>query len=60
MCHDNSLPENECQEKTALISALKKAMGNKAQAARILGVSRGTVWNRIRKYNLSPKEIIFS
>lgn len=39
-------------EKAALISALEQAGGNKSAAARILGVSRGTVWNRMNKYGL--------
>jgi hypothetical protein len=25
-----------------------------------LGISRGTVWNRMRKYNINPKKILFS
>ncbi len=60
ICH--SLPNSgiECEEKTALIEALKKSMGNKSQAARILGISRGTVWNRMRKYDINPKKILFS
>jgi len=51
---------NESEERSALIEALKKSMGNKSQAARILGISRGTVWNRMRKYNINPKKLLFS
>ena len=40
------------EEKIELIEALKKAGGNKSETARILGVTRATVWNRIRKYNV--------
>ena len=60
ICH--ALPNSgiECEEKTALIEALKKSMGNKSQAARILGISRGTVWNRMRKYDINPQKILFS
>ena len=59
ICH--TLPNSgiECEEKTALIEALKKSMGNKSQAARIIGISRGTVWNRMRKYDISLKRILF-
>lgn len=39
-------------EKTELISALKKAGGNRSETARLLGVTRATVWNRMRKYNI--------
>lgn len=39
-------------EKKELISALKQAAGNKSKAARILGLSRGTIHNRMRKYSI--------
>jgi PAS domain S-box-containing protein len=58
--HVNQVSESECEEKSDLIEALKKSLGNKSQAARILGISRGTVWNRMRKYNINPKKILFS
>jgi transcriptional regulator with PAS, ATPase and Fis domain len=59
-CRYNGTPEKNCEEKTVLIEALKRSMGNKSQAARLLGISRGTVWNRMRKYNINPKRIVFS
>lgn len=39
-------------QKRALMDALKKAGGNQSEAARLLGVSRVTVWSRIKKFNL--------
>ena len=42
----------ESGEKEALIQALHAAGGNKSRAARILGVNRMTVWNRMRKHDL--------
>lgn len=39
-------------EKTALIQALKQANGNQSQAARLLNISRVTVWNRMKKYGI--------
>lgn len=39
-------------EKQALIDALQASGGNKSAAAKILGVNRMTVWNRMRKYSL--------
>ncbi len=39
-------------EKEALIDALTQADGNQTQAARILGVSRITVWKRMKKYGV--------
>lgn len=40
------------RKKQALIKALKQADGNKSQAARILGVSRVTVWNQMHRYSI--------
>ena len=39
-------------------AALKKAHGNQSQAARILGVSRVTIWNRMKKYRVDLKKVI--
>lgn len=41
-----------------LVSALRATGGNKAAAARLLGVSRGTVHNRIRKYAVDVSTVI--
>ncbi len=47
------IPEqNNLQEKQLLISALKQCRGNQSKAARILNISRVTVWNRIKKYGI--------
>ena len=43
-----------------LLKALKQSEGNQSEAARILGVSRVTIWNRMKKYNLDLKTIINS
>lgn len=39
-------------EKEQLVDALNIAQGNKSEAARILGVSRVTVWSRVKKYGI--------
>ncbi len=39
-------------QKKALLDALEKAGGNQSEAARLLGVSRVTVWNRMKKFNI--------
>jgi two-component system response regulator HydG len=44
--------EKDITEKTALLEALRLSLGNKCQAAKILGVHRMTVWNRMRKYGI--------
>lgn len=38
--------------KADLLKALRQAGGNQSEAARILGVSRVTIWNRMRKYGV--------
>lgn len=40
-------------KKQRLIGALRKSGGNQSEAARILGISRTSVWNQIRKFNIS-------
>jgi PAS domain S-box-containing protein len=45
-------------EKEALIEALKKTNGNQSQAARILGINRVTVWNRMKKYGIDLKKVL--
>jgi transcriptional regulator with PAS, ATPase and Fis domain len=40
-------------EKNELIEALQQTLNNKSEAAKILGISRVTVWKRIKKYGLS-------
>ena len=44
-------------KKTRLIEALRQSGGNQSEAARILGVSRVTVWNRIREFGIDPKRV---
>jgi transcriptional regulator with PAS, ATPase and Fis domain len=43
-------------KKQRLISALRDAGGNQSQAARLLGISRTSVWNQLRKYDLAPAD----
>jgi len=47
-------------ERLELLEALEKAGGNQSQAAKILGVSRVTVWNRMKRYNVQAKKRIIS
>jgi two-component system response regulator HydG len=59
--HQHEPVESEIQghnnhERSALVEALRVSNGNKAAAARILGVHRMTVWNRMRKYGISLKK----
>jgi len=52
----NAVAENH--EKTQLIEALRQSGGNQSKAARILGVSRVTVWHRMKKYGIDLKKIV--
>jgi two-component system response regulator HydG len=46
-----SLRDGELK-KRRLLDALERAGGNQAEAARLLGVSRVTVWNQMKKYDI--------
>ncbi len=50
--------KESCDEKTALIAALKTTGGNRSKTADTLGVTRTTVWNRMRKYNIQLEKIL--
>jgi two-component system, NtrC family, response regulator HydG len=41
-----------------LIRALRQAGGNQSKAASILGVSRVTIWKRLKKYGIAPRKKI--
>ena len=43
-------------KKRQLIEALKKSNGNQTKAADILGVSRVTVWNQMKRFNINFKQ----
>jgi two-component system response regulator HydG len=45
----------DATKKKQLLEALAQAHGNQTQAAEILGITRVTVWNRMKKYGLSSK-----
>jgi PAS domain S-box-containing protein len=53
-----SSPQVDHPEKEALIQALRQSGGNQSQAARILGVNRVTVWNRMKKYGIDLKRVL--
>ncbi len=45
-------------EREALVAALREARGNQSEAARLLGVHRGTVLNRMRKYGIELRQVV--
>jgi len=44
--------------KEVLIEALESAGGNQSRAAEILGISRVTVWNRMKRYGITAQKKI--
>jgi transcriptional regulator of acetoin/glycerol metabolism len=42
-------------QRRELIAALRETGGNQSRAARLLGINRVTVWNRMRKYGIDLK-----
>jgi two-component system, NtrC family, response regulator HydG len=47
-------------EKDMLIKALRQTSGNQSETARLLGVSRITIWKRIKKYGIDLKREIYA
>jgi two-component system, NtrC family, response regulator HydG len=46
------------EERIALVEALRQSNGNQSMAARILGVNRVTVWNRMRKHGIDLRKVM--
>jgi PAS domain S-box-containing protein len=45
-------------EKQELLEILERTGGNQSRAAEILGVSRVTIWNRMKRYGIDSKRMI--
>ncbi len=43
-------------KKIELIETLEKTGGNQSQAAKLLGVTRVTIWNRMKRYGITSKK----
>ncbi len=52
----NSAKKSE-EEKNRIIEALKSAGGNRVKAATLLGISRVTLWKKIKRYGIEVKQI---
>jgi two-component system response regulator HydG len=46
------------EEKEAILAALERSGGNKTEAARSLGISRVTLWKRLKDYDISVNRTI--
>jgi transcriptional regulator with PAS, ATPase and Fis domain len=54
------VPGTGKNQKEALIKALRQTSGNQSETARLLGVSRITIWKRIKKYGIDLKREIYA
>jgi two-component system, NtrC family, response regulator HydG len=56
VCRDAAVSLNESLDdvkRRRLMDALKRTHGNQSETARLLGISRTSVWNQIKKYNIN-------
>ncbi len=53
------LPQrDEPRQRRELVEALRRTGGNQSQAARLLGINRVTVWNRMKKYGIDLQRVL--
>ncbi|AIC93561.1 sigma-54 interaction domain-containing protein [Shouchella lehensis] len=52
MNHVSSANYSRNDERSEILAALEKTFGNKSAAAKLLGVSRATLYNKLKHYNL--------
>ena len=52
------VPDQNRQEKEKLLKVLRETGGNQSEAGRILGVSRVTIWKRIKKHGIDVQREI--
>ncbi|HZG17528.1 MAG TPA: sigma 54-interacting transcriptional regulator [Candidatus Bathyarchaeia archaeon] len=49
------MEESKMNEKERILAALERTYGNKKAAADLLGISRGTLYNKMRKYGIEDE-----
>ena len=49
-------PEDDAAERRAILAALEETDGARARAAELLGMSRTTLWRRMRAYGIEPTD----
>ena len=47
--------DEKSNEHNKILQALEKSHWNKAKAAKLLGISRRTIYNKIKEYNIGPE-----
>lgn len=55
---EEALGVPDADEKEALINALRKTGGNQSRAAALLGVTRVTVWHRMKKHGIDVRKLV--
>jgi two-component system, NtrC family, response regulator HydG len=53
-----NLKRHDERQRQELLDALKACGGNQSEAARRLGVSRVTIWNRCKRLGVNPKDLL--
>jgi len=53
-----ALPAGRQQERQRLVEALAASRGKKTEAARLLGISRVTLWKRLKAHNLEVEKVL--
>jgi transcriptional regulator of acetoin/glycerol metabolism len=53
------LTQMEQVELDAIMSAIQRSQGNKVLAAKLLGISRSTLYRKMRSYKLDPDKHFF-
>jgi len=48
-------PDSEAEERAAIVAALEEAGGVRTRAARLLGMSRTTLWRRMKEFGLGEE-----
>jgi len=45
-------------KKQRLYDALRRAKGNQSEAARVLGISRTSIWQQMKRFGIQPREFV--